>query len=470
MIRTKEPQVQLFYSAEELHRPSRTNFYARLNAAVGSWRELCEPLTVSFSPVKTGRPVDHVVYFKIFLVGYLEGIIWDTDLAERVADSLSVREFVGYGPSERTPDHSSLSRARLAFGQKGRLEKVLENTVVRCVQAGLVSGEEVAVDSTLIPANASLSSLKCVRTGTSVREHLRKAKEAGEKLSVGNETFVSTSDPDAQIAKKGTSAPRGMYYKTSIVVDSKAQVILSEGAGAASLGDADSALGPLKAAKATLEAQGLSLGKVVADSAYDDSKFHAFVEEELAATPITNYRPGASPKEGRLGCSSFAYDPLKDLYLCPMGKELPNKGRSGERTIYSSKASDCRDCPLAQACLGQEMTRRTLHRTPHQSARERNNERCHTDEGRSSLKRRKTVAEPPFAHMKYTGGGLSRINCRGLAKAGVKTGVGSIAWNLLKLVKTVPADLFLRSWALFGPKLRNYLARQWPVRCSIETR
>ena len=161
VIRAKEPDVRLFYGFEDVYRPCSTSFYSRLNSVVGSWSDLCQPLRGCFSEKKNGRPTDPVVYFKIFLIGYLEGIIFDTDLADRVADSLMLRSFAGYEITERTPDHSSLGRVRGALSKGGHLDAVMTKVVGMCVKAGLVQADEVAADSTLLRANTSLSSLVC---------------------------------------------------------------------------------------------------------------------------------------------------------------------------------------------------------------------------------------------------------------------------------------------------------------------
>ena len=83
------------------------------------------------------------MYFKIFLIGYLEGIVDDTDLAERISDSIAIREFLGYGLSERPPDHSSIGRVRGAFGKDEALSSMLDDTVNRCAEAGLIDGKLV---------------------------------------------------------------------------------------------------------------------------------------------------------------------------------------------------------------------------------------------------------------------------------------------------------------------------------------
>ena len=46
------------------------------------------------------------------MMGYFEGIDSERGIAWRVADSLSLRSFLGLGLEEGTPDHSTLSRTR----------------------------------------------------------------------------------------------------------------------------------------------------------------------------------------------------------------------------------------------------------------------------------------------------------------------------------------------------------------------
>ena len=48
----------------------------------------------------------------MLLVGYFEGIDSERGIAWRVADSLTLREFLGLSLSEAPPDHSTISRNR----------------------------------------------------------------------------------------------------------------------------------------------------------------------------------------------------------------------------------------------------------------------------------------------------------------------------------------------------------------------
>ncbi len=60
-----------------------------------------------------GRPdVPPGAYFRMLMVGHLEGIDGERGIAWPCADSLSLREFLGHGPVNRRPDRSSLSKTR----------------------------------------------------------------------------------------------------------------------------------------------------------------------------------------------------------------------------------------------------------------------------------------------------------------------------------------------------------------------
>jgi transposase len=64
-----------------------------------------------------GRPsIDPVVFFKLQLVMFFEGIRSERPLMRHAADRLSVRWYIGYDLGEPLPDHSSLTRIRERYG------------------------------------------------------------------------------------------------------------------------------------------------------------------------------------------------------------------------------------------------------------------------------------------------------------------------------------------------------------------
>lgn len=435
MIRKQELKQPLFYGAQEISPPAAGNFYVRLNEAVKDWQALAQPLAAAFD-ARVGRPTDPVVYLKIFLVGYLENITYDTDLAERVADSLAIRQFLGYALTEAPPDHSSISRNRALIGQHCDVGQVLERVVALCIEQGLVEGTEVAVDSTLVPANASLSSLRCLKTGQGVREHLaevrerNKVSEKPEKLKISNEEFRSGTDEDARLAQKPGTV-RGMYYKGTHVTDGANGIILAAGCERADVGDTEAAKPVVEESQRALQRHDLSLGTVVADAGYDGGEFHAAVEQ-LGAMPLTNYKADSTKKAEGFKKADFQYEAECDCYVCPAGKRLFYHQRRGSEVSYRANPRDCAACAHRAQCVGQNKARQ-ITRSRYEESRQRNIARCHTEEGRAALRRRRHIVEPPFGHMK-TYGGLGRINCRGRLKATVKVVLAAVAWNLIKLV------------------------------------
>ena len=106
-----------------------------------------------------GRPsVDPVVFFKLQLVMFFEGIRSERQLMRHAADRLSIRWFLGYDLGEPLPDHSSLTRIRERYGVD-IFRRFFDTIVEQCQQEKLVWGRELYVDGTQVNANADLDSL-----------------------------------------------------------------------------------------------------------------------------------------------------------------------------------------------------------------------------------------------------------------------------------------------------------------------
>jgi transposase len=130
------------------------------------YRQLDQTLDLSFVRdwvkdcyAERGRPsVDPVVFFKLQLVLYLEGLRSERQLMRLAADRLSVRWYIGYRLDEALPDHSTLTRIRKRYGLE-TFRRFFDAIVEQCVQAGLVWGKELYFDATKVQANASLDSI-----------------------------------------------------------------------------------------------------------------------------------------------------------------------------------------------------------------------------------------------------------------------------------------------------------------------
>src|SRR5919199_108722 len=106
-----------------------------------------------------GRPsIDPVVFFKLQLIMFFEGIRSERCLIDTASLHLAHRWYLGYGLDEPLPDHSSLTRIRQRLGV-AVFERFFEHIVALCQQAGLVWGQELFFNATKVRANADVDSL-----------------------------------------------------------------------------------------------------------------------------------------------------------------------------------------------------------------------------------------------------------------------------------------------------------------------
>jgi transposase len=266
-------------------------FYDRLNAVLeqaGFDREV-EALCAPHYAAKVGRPsVPPGRYFRMLLVGYVEGLDSERGIAWRCADSLSLRQFLQLGPSEAVPDHSTLSRSR------ARLPLEVHDAVFALVLGlvaahGLVKGRRVGVDASTMAANAAMRSIvrredgagwpamlgelaRASGVATPTAAQLRQLDRTRAGKRVANAAWASPTDPEARITRLKDGRTR-LAYKPEHAVDLDTGAIL---AAPVHPGDA----GDTQTLEATLEVAGSNLAtldlapapedpaEVVADKGY----------------------------------------------------------------------------------------------------------------------------------------------------------------------------------------------------------
>jgi transposase len=106
-----------------------------------------------------GRPsIDPVIFFKLQLVMFFEGMRSERQLTETASLHLAHRWYLGYALDEVLPDHSSLTRIRQRLGVD-IFQRFFEQVVDLCQEAGLVWGRELYFDATRVRADADTDSL-----------------------------------------------------------------------------------------------------------------------------------------------------------------------------------------------------------------------------------------------------------------------------------------------------------------------
>jgi transposase len=247
-------------------------FYDRLQRVLidADFDGFAEKLCASYYAPKMGAPsVPPGRYFRMHLVGYFEGIDSERGIEWRCADSLSLREFLRLEQRERVPDHSWLSKTRGRLADEVHAE-VFGWVLARLDERGLIQGDRIGVDASTMEANAALRTIVRRDSGEGYRQMLKRmAVESGietpsaedlvridrarkgKKLS--NADWVSSTDPDARIAKMKDGTTH-LAYKPEHAIDLDTGAVIAAELHPADRGDTTTLAATVTAAEANLAA------------------------------------------------------------------------------------------------------------------------------------------------------------------------------------------------------------------------
>jgi transposase len=259
MFRKHKPAVQqdLWIRPEDLVRPRRNAFYEELDALLREHqfhqkvRDLCEP---HYKQSNVGQPAtDPAVITKMFLLGFLEGITSERSIETRSDDSITLRSFLGISLTERVPDHSTLSRFRKRIPLE-TFQSIFTLFHPVLAAMGLMKGENLGMDTSVIEANASMRKLKHKLTGEKYRTYVKRlAKNEGidpkdeaavnrfdrkRKKKTSNEEWGNSHDPDAKIGPTKHGDIR-MIYKPEHMVDMDTGAMIDVQVQSGDMHDAD---------------------------------------------------------------------------------------------------------------------------------------------------------------------------------------------------------------------------------------
>ncbi len=357
---------------------------------------------------------------------------------------------------EAVPDHSTFSKNRHGrFRDSDLLRHVFETVVARCISEGLVSGQRLAVDASLIEADTNrLNSTskeewepdKIDPEGAprAVREYLETLDDAafGSATTV-QPKFTSHSDPASQwtAARKG---PAYFAYSANYMIDTDNAVILDV---EASRSVRQAELGAMQTMiDRTKDTFDINPERMIADTAYGTGPLLEWLVEERGIAPHIPVVGKSGRTDGTFERADFIYDDDNDIYICPGGKEL-RKGRrafTNPRTPkadkygvirYRAQKSDCDACSLKEQCCPKGPSRKVT-RTIHEPSRDIARNIAKTSDYAISCKLRKKV-EMLFAHLKRILK-LDRLRLRGPCGAKDEFHPAATAQNLRKLAKLIP--------------------------------
>ena len=414
---------------------SPSDLYRKIDNAI-DFRFIYDLAKEAYS--NTGQPsLDPVVFFKLELVGFLEGIHEDRALERRVKDSLAIRWFLGYDLDEAMPVHSTISRSRKDRISKTVYQAVFDHILGVCIRLQLVKGHHQSIDSTLLKANASLESLEILQPR--VLEHYKKtvggnsedSKDNGEPPASGN-CGTSRRDQEAKAAKK-PGFPGAAYYKASASVDESFGIITHAQVDDANKNDSELLRSIAQQTKECLLRNRLDFKSLATDKGFFSAENLNWLDQESLTAYMTPRRLAAI--KGDFAREKFRYDAENDEFICPEEKrlhfrqvdqELPHLRR------YRAHEKDCRLCPQKTLCTKGKA--RTFQVSIYENLITAALERSKTQKGKEMDRLRRIQAEGTFANLKEVLK-FKKVYSLGLQTATKRFIMGCAVINLKKLLR-----------------------------------
>ena len=380
------------------------------------------------------------VILKLMLLLIMYNVRSERELMETLPERLDWLWFLGYTLDTEIPDHSVLSKARTRWGKEA-FKHFFERIVLACVNAGLVDGTKIFVDSSFIDADASNGAVidthslkRYLSEGYRKLEERLEEKEVAEPRTdhVVNRRYVSTTDPDASIVRQGRGGAT-LQYKTHRAVDAECEIITTVEVTPGAVNEGHKMAALIDGHEATTDAQ---VTTIVADSQYGTKENFLLCHDKgiAAHMPAAKYLNEASRK-GIFSEDQFVYDKETDTFLCPAGQRLKG-GTLDERTqnrVYLASRTACRSCPLKPQCTRARV--RSLQRHSRQEALDHMLLTARTARAKRDIIIRQHLMERSFA--RSTRYGFDRARWRGLWRVAIQKYVVCALQNIMTLVRFV---------------------------------
>jgi len=328
------------------------------------------------------------------------------------------------------PDHKTIAGFRRRH-QKA-LKEVLKQCVRLCIKLDLIAGNVLFVDGTKIRANAARGKTHdraryekmmaeldrkvdklledCEREdqneeglGSSVEMDKELAKAEGLKKKIqqalaslkhSGKEKLNLTDPDCALMHS-VQGSHASYNVQSVVDDQHGLIVHAEALSQTS--DVNQLAEQIEQANQTLNKP---CEVACADAGYADTVELNKIDKQEIKVVVPSQRQALHQEEKPFSKSHFRYDPDKDCYICPEGKELQYVGethKNGKKDYRISEPGICQRCPHYGPCTTAKLGRKIVR-----LAQEEDKHRFEAqyEASKEIYDRRKTRAEHPFGHIK----------------------------------------------------------------------
>jgi len=448
---------------------------------------------------ETGAAAIHPkILLKVILLAYAKGMISSRQI-ERACHENILFIALSYGYA---PDHSTI--AAFVSSMQKEISSIFSDILTVCDELDLLGGTHFSLDGVKLSANVSkewsgtIDELKHKRDKLQeklqrvMEEHAQadkhpqveierqKKRERRFQLQVERlNEFLKDREPklgsegkeiqsnavDNESVKMPSSHGVVQGYNAQALVDSKHQVILAAEAFASQ--DHENLKPMLEGAKKNVAAIGndetyFQGRQLTADPNYHslnslkvckDEKIDAYIPDIQYRTRDPRFADQERFKDGVHGrqrpdakpslftTADFSFDPHKQVYRCPQGKELTCHARNQvnrHRTydVYHARVQDCATCPVRTRCLSKSTTSRRYLSIQVESQSpnliDEMKAKIDSEAGKRIYARRLGIVEPVFSNI-CVQKRMDRFTLRTKRKVDVQWGLFALVHNIGKI-------------------------------------
>jgi transposase len=389
------------------------------------------------------------IILKMMFLLFFYNVSSERELMRTIPLRLDWLWFLGYDIDTEVPHHSVLSKARKRWG-KELFYKFFVQIVEQCVECGLVDGDKLFADSTLVDANASIDSV--VNKESSKRYLNERYRELEEKLEEKEDKYVSTTDPDSGYVKHGRTKAKPRY-KEHRGVDGRFGVITASIVSSGTVDDG--------AMFKPLVDMHEDTTKIKVETGVGDSKYgiadNYLICKEKGIKPhfedLKSTQVKGGKRRGIFSSDKFEYDEETDTFICPAGKRLTRRSHDikRKRVKYVSCKEDCDICPFRSECTKSKSGVRTVDRLERQRDVDEMRQEAKSQSSKRDLKKRWHLMEGSFADGENQHN-LKKARWRGYWRVQIQEWMISAVQNIRILIKHTYLDVESGQMAMKKPE------------------
>jgi hypothetical protein len=304
------------------------------------------------------------------------------------------------------------------------------------------------MDSSLVQADASNNS---VVNKESLKRYLNKSYQILEsrleqeqqcsgsdeqaKSGTANKKYISTTDPDASVTRRG-SGKSTLKYQVHRSVDQKCEVITATEMTPGEVHESHRLESLVDTHEKNTET---AVETVVADSKYGSiENYLACRDRGIKAhfSSLEQTQKGTGTKKGIFPKEAFTYNAETDTFTCPAGQSLKRRKFFKKRQHYEyiASAGTCNRCQLKAQCT-KAKSGRTLKRHLRQDDLDSMLQQASSPESKKDIRTRQHLMERSFA--RATRYGYQRARWRRLWRVQIQEYLTAAIQNIMILVKDV---------------------------------